>query len=868
MSLKSVLSNLNGSYSSFAPSRSMSVTSALAENLKFNLRFRFSLLGMITSLTKSSSLYSLAQQRYIDRKDRKVAQEEISFKNNVAASVVALGKQVNLLESITEKNTAMINMIVNDLGYFKGQRKYNFMNSTNLGGLTSFKAPLNSKTVKGKLDIINEQIQELKKKGVGGKNKENDSINTQLLQDMGKIAIAGGVGAVLAGALSEQFGIDGKGGSAKKIAQLIGAAVGVASLPATTKVIEFVLSKTIPVVSQIGRIYLGVKYAAPFAIEKIGNSIERTKNRLTGVSNENEPPNPYPPGSAEYNIEEEKRYYKRLTLQAVDTVLLPATILLTAKYGSKGLKAIGRTGVFKSISAKATTAYRARYPTLNQKTRMAQGSFSQRVADTRAFKQTAAYNIFDRSIPLRETRAAASAARRGQRGIINRAGRAVRGGAAYVAGLGVRSKGAERLGKLAAAIKNNQTLRKLPIANLAYLVFEVGMMANAQENYDKDKDYVAYKEAMTGSLTRIVNVVGVSTLGALIGGIVGTAAFPIPLAGTAAGALLGAGAAIAASFAFSGINGDSAIAEKLFGIMFEDEKLESQIAAGTYKSPSETGEMSATAQSIEADLAAFNKVQKFEGANQIDGGVETILATIRQKESGNNYSADLMKNPAAQERARKAGYAKASASGAYQFVDGTWQGLTKKYNIGTQYQRAVDAPPAIQDMVAAAYVNEVLIATDGDVSKVPVAWYTGNIRGELSAQQLAMNTGLTVEKYQASWLDAYQKQGGASGTLMASRDRLNALRNNLAPQNSAEADQAMMKYFMSLGTIAQVLPTATETPAVAEQTGDATSAEIKAEAAVVGVKRTVEELTRVAENVKVLQQKNNMNEPFPHVRPA
>jgi hypothetical protein len=154
------------------------------------------------------------------------------------------------------------------------------------------------------------------------------------------------------------------------------------------------------------------------------------------------------------------------------------------------------------------------------------------------------------------------------------------------------------------------------------------------------------------------------------------------------------------------------------------------------------------------------------------------------------------------------------------------------------------------------------------VSKVPVAWYTGNIQGELSAQQLAMNTGLTVERYQASWLDAYQKQGGASGTLMASRDRLNALRNNLAPQNSAEADQAMMKYFMSLGTIAQVLPTATETPAVAEQTGDATSAEIKAEAAVVGVKRTVEELTRVAENVKVLQQKNNMNEPFPHVRNA
>jgi len=61
MSLRSVASKLNSSYNSFTPSnRSMSVTGAMLESLKFNLRFRFSLLGMVASLTKSNSLYNVA----------------------------------------------------------------------------------------------------------------------------------------------------------------------------------------------------------------------------------------------------------------------------------------------------------------------------------------------------------------------------------------------------------------------------------------------------------------------------------------------------------------------------------------------------------------------------------------------------------------------------------------------------------------------------------------------------------------------------------------------------------------------------------------------------------------------------------------
>jgi hypothetical protein len=63
-----------------------------------------------------------------------------------------------------------------------------------------------------------------------------------------------------------------------------------------------------------------------------------------------------------------------------------------------------------------------------------------------------------------------------------------------------------------------------------------------------------------------------------------------------------------------------------------------------------------------------------------------VLAQIRGNESGGNYTAQ---NP------------NSTASGAYQFINGTWQNLTQQSGIGLQYSTAGSAPPAIQDAVAA-----------------------------------------------------------------------------------------------------------------------------------------------------------------------
>lgn len=116
------------------------------------------------------------------------------------------------------------------------------------------------------------------------------------------------------------------------------------------------------------------------------------------------------------------------------------------------------------------------------------------------------------------------------------------------------------------------------------------------------------------------------------------------------------------------------------------------------------------------------------------GNVDKILAAIKKTESGGNYTTP-----------NKSG--KSTASGAYQFLNGTWRALTKKYGIGTEYTRAMHAPPAVQDAIARRYVQDILKKNNNNVNSVFNTWYTGNARGVLSRKGLAANNGLTASSY-------------------------------------------------------------------------------------------------------------------------
>lgn len=91
--------------------------------------------------------------------------------------------------------------------------------------------------------------------------------------------------------------------------------------------------------------------------------------------------------------------------------------------------------------------------------------------------------------------------------------------------------------------------------------------------------------------------------------------------------------------------------------------------------------------------------------------IDMVLATIRQQETGGSPDSYT-----------KIGASSSRDAGAYQFITSTWQGVTNKYQIGTEYPTADAAPPAIQDAVARAYVTDILKNNGGKLSSVPTAW--------------------------------------------------------------------------------------------------------------------------------------------------
>ncbi len=122
--------------------------------------------------------------------------------------------------------------------------------------------------------------------------------------------------------------------------------------------------------------------------------------------------------------------------------------------------------------------------------------------------------------------------------------------------------------------------------------------------------------------------------------------------------------------------------------------------------------------------------------------MQYILATIRYLESRGIYT--LPPN-------------KGNASGAYQFVESTWQ------NYGG-YQHAYLAPPHIQDERAAADVTLFLEQFNNDVSMVPVMWYYPIAARETWRMDVVPKpehgNKLTIREYQTRWLGVFASISG------------------------------------------------------------------------------------------------------------
>lgn len=119
------------------------------------------------------------------------------------------------------------------------------------------------------------------------------------------------------------------------------------------------------------------------------------------------------------------------------------------------------------------------------------------------------------------------------------------------------------------------------------------------------------------------------------------------------------------------------------------------------------------------------------------GIIARVLATIRSVEAGNNYTA---RNPLPGQ----------TASGAYQFTNGTWN----RYG---GYPAAYLAPPAVQDARAAQDAR--MWIGKGGVPAVPVGWYVGHFPADLS--QIPPPNKISVGDYQAMWMRRFDSTAPA-----------------------------------------------------------------------------------------------------------
>ena len=121
-----------------------------------------------------------------------------------------------------------------------------------------------------------------------------------------------------------------------------------------------------------------------------------------------------------------------------------------------------------------------------------------------------------------------------------------------------------------------------------------------------------------------------------------------------------------------------------------------------------------------------------------------ILATIRQMESGGDYTAQARGS---------------TASGAYQFIDSTWNGYGG-------YRRAADAPPPVQDAKAVEFATSILERNNGDVTAIPVTWYIGRVPVGAEYDRVPRpdaGNRLTPREYQQRWLALYEWMLGEPG---------------------------------------------------------------------------------------------------------
>ena len=175
-------------------------------------------------------------------------------------------------------------------------------------------------------------------------------------------------------------------------------------------------------------------------------------------------------------------------------------------------------------------------------------------------------------------------------------------------------------------------------------------------------------------------------------------------------------------------------------------------------------------------------------ATAYNGNDAAILATIRQTETNGNYGAvnytavavgfpksiDMSNLTLAEvrdyQRSMLSAGASSSAIGPYQMIGTTLDSYAAKAGISPDTKMT----PEVWDKIGSAGVSDALARSGGDISKVPVVWYSGNPNGTGVAAS-------TMAAYQQKWLNNYQTQAAKDSNYQGAGANPNSLPSQYPP---------------------------------------------------------------------------------------
>lgn len=134
------------------------------------------------------------------------------------------------------------------------------------------------------------------------------------------------------------------------------------------------------------------------------------------------------------------------------------------------------------------------------------------------------------------------------------------------------------------------------------------------------------------------------------------------------------------------------------------------------------------------------------------GDVDRFLQVLADQESGGNPRAESSLS---------------SASGKYQYIDGTWRARKTIYPPSGQYARASAAPEAVQDAVAYIEYSQKFVDLDGDIFKLAVSHFYPAANTNPALLDIAPgNNSITPREYAESVLSKITEGVGTNIPLL------------------------------------------------------------------------------------------------------